>query len=62
MTTLCQTIKNYCSQIHFILEVDFHQLDEEINSLTQPQIVVVYLITWTTVIPRIKPKEKTKLH
>ena len=45
MTTLCQTIKNYCSQIHFILEVDFHQLDEEINSLTQPQIVVVYLIT-----------------
>ena len=32
MTTLCQTIKNYCSLIHFILKVDFHQLDEEINS------------------------------
>ena len=62
MTTLCQTIKNYCSQIHFILEVDFHQLGEEKNSLTQPQIVVVYLTTWTMVIPHIKPKKKTKFH
>jgi len=62
MTTLCRTTKNYYSLINFILEVDFHQLSEEINSLTQPQIAVVYLTTLTTVIPRIKPKKKTKFH
>ena len=50
MTTLCRTTKNYYSLINFILEVDFHKLSEEINSLTQPQIAVVYLTTLTTVI------------